>query len=156
MCVVLYDMLINKLPAWSQPIFEKLAAHEPIPGLDPHPIKSYEKQQIDTTAWVIDTYMRYDEQPAHDSALGEPGRVLLKKSELHFETDKNGVLEASLLGQDKEGRPVALLFQKDDAGTESYSIQNLGEYLYVQGGRITADETGFYMAKGFKQLRDSL
>lgn len=144
-------MLINKLPAWSRPIFEKLTSYEPIAGLEPHPIQPNEKQAIDTTAWVIDTYMRYDEQPAHDSALGEPGRVLLKKSELHFETDENGTLEASLLGQDKEGRPVALMFQKDETGTESYSIQNLGEYLYVQGGRSSADGTGFYMAKGLKQ-----
>ena len=144
-------MLINKLPAWSRPIFGKLAAHEPISGLAPHPIQSDEKQQIDTTAWVIETYMRYDEQPAHDSALGEPGRVLLKKSELHFVTDEKGRLEASLLGQDKEGRPVALLFQKDKTGNESYSIQNLGEYLYVQGGRASSDGTGFYLAGGLKQ-----
>lgn len=141
-------MLVHKLPGWSQPILKQLMAQKPVSGLEPHPIRAHEKQQLGATAWVVDTYIGYDENAAIDSALGESGRVLVQQTELHFESDQQGSTEAALLGQDKENRPVALVYKKDETGVEAYSIQNLGEHLYVQGGRLSSDGSGFYMAKG--------
>ena len=105
--------MIEKLPHWSRPVLEKLVDRASLPQAEPRDIGPDEAGQLHTMAWIVDTYMRYDENPALDHAMGEPGRVLLEKSELHFDEFAPGSVNASLLGQDKEGRPVAFTMQRE-------------------------------------------
>lgn len=135
--------MIDHLPNWSRPTLETLVDRGRIPTAEPHPIAPNEAGQLQTMAWIVDTYMRYDENPALDHAMGEPGRVLLEKSELHYESGPDYV-DASLLGQDKEGRPVAFVMHRDPGELEGYSVQNLGDVLYLQGGRVDPEGDGFY------------
>jgi len=122
---------------------EKLVDRDSIASAEPHPIASEEAGQLKTMAWIVDTYVRYDENPALDHAMNEPGRVLLKNSELHFEKGRN-TLNAALLGQDKEGRPVAFVMHRSPAELEGYSVQKLQDVLYIQGGQVDASQNGFY------------
>lgn len=135
--------MIDRLPHWSRPTLETLVDRGSIATAEPHPIAPAEDGQLKTMAWIVDTYMRYDENPAHDHAMGEPGRVLLENSELHFERGADSV-DAALLGQDKEGRPVAFVMHQDSAELEGYSVQNLGDVLFLQGGQVSPDGDGFY------------
>jgi hypothetical protein len=141
--------MIDRLPHWSRPTLERLVDRDSIPQAEPHPIEPQEVGQLQTMAWIVDTYMRYDENPALDHAMNEPGRVLLEKSELHFEKTPDSV-DAALLGQDKEGRPVAFVMHRDPAELEGYSVQNLGDVLFLQGGQAKPDGSGFYRSGGVK------
>lgn len=135
--------MIDHLPSWSRPTLETLVDRGKISTAEPHPIGGDEAGQLKTMAWIVDTYIRYDENPALDHAMNEPGRVLLEKSELHYESGPDFV-DAALLGQDKEGRPVAFTMHRDDGELEGYSVQNLGDVLYVQGGLVDHQGDGFY------------
>lgn len=137
--------MIDRLPHWSRPTLETLVDRGEIPTAQPHPIGGDEAGQLRTMAWIVDTYIRYDENPAIDHAMNEPGRVLLEKSELHYDAGADSV-NAALLGQDKEGRPVAFVMNRNTVELEGYSVQNLGDVLYLQGGLVTPDGDGFYRA----------
>ena len=131
------------MPNWSRPTLETLVERGSIPTAEPHPISGDEAGQLKTMAWVVDTYIGYDENPAIDHAMNEPGRVLLEKSEMHYQSGPDFV-EAALLGQDKQGRPVAFVMQRNSAELEGYSVQNLGDVLYLQGGLVDPQGDGFY------------
>lgn len=134
------------LPAWARPTLEALARHERVGDLVPRPLDAQGKKELHAVAWVVDTYMRYDENEAIDDAMHQPGRVLTGSTELNFEGG-SGDVDATLLGQDKEGRPVALLMEQHEGVVEAYSVQDLGEVLYVQGGRLDlAGGRGFYLS----------
>lgn len=135
--------MIERLPHWSRPTLETLVDRGEISTAEPHPIGPDEEGQLNTMAWIVDTYIRYDENPAIDHAMGEPGRVLLEKSELHYESGPDFV-DAAMLGQDKEGRPVAFVMHRDAGELEGYSVQNLGDVLYLQGGLTSQRGDGFY------------
>lgn len=135
--------MIERLPRWSRSTLEKLVDRGDVSTAEPHPIGGDEAGQLRTMAWIVDTYIRYDENPAIDHAMNEPGRVLLEKSELHYEQGTYHT-NAAMLGQDKQGRPVAFVMHRDDGELEGYSVQNLGDALYVQGGLVTPGGDGFY------------
>ncbi|MFA5505314.1 MAG: hypothetical protein WC314_03835 [Vulcanimicrobiota bacterium] len=135
--------MIDRLPSWSRPTLEALVNRAEIPATESHPIGDDEAGQLRTMAWIVDTYIRYDENPAIDHAMNQPGRVLLEKSELHYETSEDFV-NAAMLGQDKQGRPVAFVMNRSGAELEGYSVQNLDEVLYLQGGLLTPEGDGFY------------
>lgn len=134
--------IVNTLPAFARPTLERLAHHEQVGELKPRELDDNGDKQLQTVAWVVDRYQGYDENPAIDQAMGEVGKVVTGSTTLHFEGEM-----ASLLGADKQGRPVAILMKKDAEAIEAYSVQNLGELLYVQGGRVElATHQGFYLA----------
>ena len=136
--------MIDKLPNWSRPVLERLVDRQSLPQAEPHPIGPEEAGQLHTMAWIVDTYMGYDENPALDRAMNEPGRVLLEKSELHYHEFAPNSISASLLGQDNQGRPVAFAMQREPDELEGYSVQNLGDVLYLQGGLVLPSGDGFY------------
>lgn len=112
----------------------------------PQPITEQGERQLHTVSWVVDTYIGYDENPAHDHAMGQPGVVNTGKTVLTYGPGENGELEAILDGSDKEGRPVTIFMERADDRLEAYSAQNLGDSLYLQGGKLNAPGEGFYLS----------
>lgn len=137
-------MLETRLPAWSRNTLTRLMQHQ-WQGEQPQPITEEGERQLRTTAWVVDTYIGYDENPVHDHAMGQPGVVDTGRTQLTYGKGERGELEAILNGADKEGRPVTLFMERDKQSIEAYSIQNLGEDgFYTLGGRVEGPGEGFY------------
>lgn len=117
-------------------------------GEQPQELTDQAKAQLNTTAFVADTYVRYDENPVHDKAMNQPGVVETGSTRMTFEEASDGRLSAVLNGSDKEGRPVVVYLERNADTIEAYSIQNLGEIAYIQGGRTDgADGEGFYLSR---------
>lgn len=112
----------------------------------PSPITPEAEKQLGTISWVVDTYMGYDENPAHDKAMGQPGVVDVGSTTLIYGEGESGELEAIMDGADKEGRPVVLFMERDAETMEAYSIQDLGDGAYFwQGGERVGPGEGFYL-----------
>ncbi len=139
-------MLESRLPKWSRPTLTRLMQHQ-WQGEQPQPVSPEGERQLRTVAWVVDTYIGYDENPVHDHAMGQPGVVDTGKSRLTYAQGEEGELEAILEGSDKEGRPVNLFMERSDQRLEAYSIQDLQENgSYLQGGLLTGPGEGFYLS----------
>lgn len=138
-------MLESKIPKWSRPTLTRLMQHQ-WKEESPQPITEQGERQLGTVAWVVDTYMGYDENPAHDHAMGQPGVVNTGSTTVIFGKGEEGELEAVLDGADKEGRPVTIFMERSEQKLEAYSVQNLGDSLYLQGGQTTGPGEGFYLS----------
>ncbi len=139
-------MITNSLPTWARPTLSRLMENR-WEGERPQPLSEQGERQLRTTEWVADTYTRYDENPAHDQAMGQPGVVRTGSTEMTYRTGEDGTFQAVLNGADKEGRPVSVYLVRDREHLEAYSMQNLGEVAYLQGGRVSSQsQDGFYLA----------
>jgi hypothetical protein len=138
-------MLENSLPKWSRPTLTRLMQHQ-WEAEKPAPLTEEGEKQLGAVSWVVDTYMRYDENPVHDSAMGQPGVVKVGSTTLTYGDGEEGELEAIMDGFDKKGRPVTLFMERSDQRMEAYSVQDLGDGLYLQGGQRTGPGEGFYLS----------
>lgn len=139
-------MITSSIPAWARDTLTRLMENR-WEGERPEPISEQGERQLRTTEYVADTYTRYDEKPAHDKAMDLPGVVLTGSTKMTFEGQENAPLRAVLEGSDKEGRPVVVYLERDHDRLEAYSMQNLGEVAYLQGGRADQPEQeGFYLS----------
>lgn len=137
----------NTLPAWARPTLEALAAHRKMGTLKPSALDKHDVSELRAVDWVVDRYKSYDENPAIDKAMHQPGKVVTSSSTLCYDQQGKGNLEASLLGSDRHGHPVALWMQRHPGSIEAYSVEDLGKLYYVQGGRLDLDASGgFYLA----------
>lgn len=143
-------MLESKLPTWARPTLTRLMQNR-WQEEKPSELDQQGEKQLRTVDWVVDTYRGYDEKPKLDDALGQPGVVQTGSTILHFGTGERGELEAVLAGKDRKGNDVCIFFEKDEQGIEAYSLQNLGQLHYLQGGRLDlAEGESFYLSGAVK------